>query len=387
MKKFWYIGCVFVLGIILAACNQLGTPGTSLTSNPAPSATPPPPQVVTGTLVPAETPLPTATEVTGAAPSLTPTEEPTTPPAEATATAVEPPASEPTVTATPATPPNSQASGSACDDKAAFYDDVTIPDDTSFKQSVEFVKTWRIRNEGTCTWNGYNLIWAGGNLLDAPLSNPIPLTQPGDLVDISVNMRSPGQGGVYLSQWEFQNAAGQRFGVNSGGVDLIWTRISVTWYPEGSSSPGVSTLPAPAAGCNLQTNPAYIDQLLGLINAERQKNGLAPLTLDSRLSAAAQAHSEDMACKNYMDHTGSDGSGWADRVKAAGYPYSYVSENIYAGDPAFGGDANGAFTWWMGSPVHRDNILSSKITQIGIGFAASDNAKYKGRYTLNFARP
>ena len=164
-------------------------------------------------------------------------------------------------------------------------------------------------------------------------------------------------------------------------------RISVTWYPEGSTSPGVSTIPAPAGGCNVEKNPAYIDQYLGLINAERVRERSSRIDPDPRLNAAAQAHCEEMACKNYMDHTGSDGSDWAARVKAAGYSYSYVSENIYAGDPGFGGDAQGAFDWWMNSPVHRDNILSKKITQIGIGFAASSNAQFKGRYTLNFAKP
>jgi uncharacterized protein YkwD len=328
---------------------------------------------------------------TAAGESAAPTSQSTAPAAEPTAaptaaaTEPAPTATAPAATAAPSSGGSTQSS--ACEDKAAFYADVTIPDDTSFKHSVEFTKIWRIKNEGTCTWNGYTLVWAGGSAFDAPVANPIPLTRPGDLVDIPVEMHSPNQGGVYTSLWEFENSAGKRFGVNSGGIDLIWVRISVTWYPEGSTSPGASTIPAPVGGCTVEKNPAYIDQILALINAERAKNSLAELTLDPRLNAAAQAHSEEMACKNYMDHTGSDGSDWVARVKRAGYSYSYVSENIYAGDPGFGGDAQGAFNWWMNSPIHRDNILSKKITQIGIGFAASSNAQFKGRYTLNFARP
>lgn len=381
-----YFGAIALLAgaLLLAGCLQTPAP-----PQPAATRTPGAPSVINQS-------LPTATPTTepAAAPTASPTVAPT---AEPTAETLQEPTATPTSesqaqpgpspTSQPAPGSDSASSEPACEDKAAFYDDITVPDDTSFRHNVPFEKIWRIRNVGTCAWDGYTLVWAGGSLLDAPLSNPIPFTAPGSFVDIGVNMKSPNKGGVYLSQWQFQSAAGRRFGVNAGGVDLIWARISVTWYPEGSSSPAVSTLPAPAGGCNLARNPAYIDRLLELINNARGEQGLAPLTLEPRLSAAAQAHSEDMACKNYMDHTGSDGSTWAERVKAQGYVYSYVSENIYAGDPAFGGDADGAFDWWMNSQVHRDNILSSKITQIGIGFAASDGAQFKGRYTLNFARP
>jgi uncharacterized protein YkwD len=284
----------------------------------------------------------------------------------------------------PQEPPPSTA---GCQDVAAFFNDVTVPDDTAFQQSVEFDKVWRIRNEGTCTWDGYQLVWAGGDVFDAPLANPIPLTAPGELVDISVPMRSPNQGGVFTSYWEFENSTGQRFGVNSGGVDLIWTRISVSWFPEGESQPGSQPLPAPSGGCTVEQNPGYVDQLLTLINNARQQNNLPTLTLDDRLSAAAFAHSSDMACQDFVDHTGSDGSNWKDRIQAAGYSFSYATENIYVGDPAFGGDAQGAFNWWMNSQIHRDNILSTKVTQIGIGYAYSTNSTYKGNYTLDFAKP
>ena len=48
---------------------------------------------------------------------------------------------------------------------------------------------------------------------------------------------------------------------------------------------------------------------------------------------------------------------------------------------------DGAFAWWMNSPVHRGSILSAKVTRIGIGYACSESSTYGGCYTLNFARP
>jgi uncharacterized protein YkwD len=377
MKQLGVLLIIAYFAIALVACAQTPTP---VAPAALASATPRPPQVKTEVIAPSPTAQVALTDTPAA--EVSPTETPAVQPTQTPLTPEEPAPAD-----TPPAPAGDDPQSAPCEDKAAFYDDVTIPDDSPFKQAVEFTKTWRIRNEGTCTWASYQLVWAGGSLLDAAIANPIPLTHPGDLVDISVKMRSPNQGGLYTSLWELQNTADKRFGVNSGGVDRIWTRISVTWYPDGSTAPGVSALPVPPGACVMQKNQAYIDQLIDLINTARQRNDLTALSLEVRLNAAAQAHSEDMACKNFSDHVGSDGSGWAERVRAAGYSYTYVSENIYTGDPEFGGDAQGAFNWWMNSPVHRDNILSPKVTQIGIGFASSPNAQFKGRYTLNFARP
>jgi uncharacterized protein YkwD len=103
--------------------------------------------------------------------------------------------------------------------------------------------------------------------------------------------------------------------------------------------------------------------------------------------AAAQGHSLDMACNNFASHTGSDNSSWYDRVGAQGYAYSYASENIYYGDPAYTGGAAGAVDWWMHSTVHKDNILDPKVSQIGIGYAYDSKSDYGGYYTLDFASP
>ncbi len=291
-----------------------------------------------------------------------------------------------TVAAPAQASPSIQASSTAqaCQDQAAFYSDVTIPDDTSFRQGVNFVKTWQIKNTGTCTWGpGYSLIFAGGDIMNGPQSVPLPKVNPGDIFDVSVNLTSPANGGVYLGDWEFQRPDGTRFGVNSDGVDMIWVKISVSYIVVGPTA-----TPNPiSATCTGQTNSDYINIVLSLINQARAANNLPALTLNAKLSAAAQAHSNDMACNDFIDHVGSDGSTWFTRIQAQGYTYSYASENIYVGNPAFGGDANGAFTWWMNSQVHRDNILSPKITQIGIGYTFYTKATYGGYYTVDFAHP
>jgi uncharacterized protein YkwD len=140
-------------------------------------------------------------------------------------------------------------------------------------------------------------------------------------------------------------------------------------------------------GCAVQANSDYISQVLTLVNNARTDQGLQPLTLHTQLSSAAQAHSQDMACHNYVDHVGSDGSNWFTRIQTQGYRYAYASENIYVGDPTFGGTPQGAFDWWMNSAIHRANILSSKVTQIGIGYVFLAGSTYGGYYTIDFAKP
>ncbi len=269
-------------------------------------------------------------------------------------------------------------------DKAVFNGDVTVPDDTMFRQGTTFAKTWQVQNAGTCTWGpGYALVYAGGDLMNGPQSMPLPAAKPGDTINISVNLTAPPNGGSYLSDWMFQRPDGTRFGVNSSGVDYIWVKINVSYVVLGPS-----TTPNPAAAsCSATSNADYINQVLVLVNHERTSRGLAPLVLQPKLSAAAQVHSLDMACNNYLDHTGTDGSKWYDRIKAQGYAYSFANENIFAAPPAYQGTPVDAVAWWMGDQIHRDNILSTKVTEIGIGYAYNAASSLGGYYTLDFARP
>jgi uncharacterized protein YkwD len=123
-----------------------------------------------------------------------------------------------------------------------------------------------------------------------------------------------------------------------------------------------------------------------LINAERQRQGLASYALQSQLQAAARVHSTDMACNSFVSHTGSDGSSVRDRVARQGYSWSWIGENIYA----TGNTANApqqAFDWWMNSAPHRANLLSPNYTQIGLGYMYLGSSSYGGYFTAVFARP
>lgn len=336
---------------------------------------------------------PTPTRMTSATPQPTATDEGTgqaTP--ESTATSA-PPSPSPTETPTETSAPGpGQDDASACVEKAAFFADVTVPDGTFFRQGEAFTKTWRFRNEGTCTWTGdYKVVFHSGEIMDAPLSAPFPAeVAPGGMIDLSLAMKAPMRGGLYQGNWVFENPQGDQFGTGNARKDVFWVQIQVRFLDQNDQpQPDPRILPPPPVptGCEVQRDPGFESQVLALINQARAANGLAPLTLDQRLSAAAVGHSTDMACNHFVNHSGSNGSTWYDRISVQGYAYGRATENIYVGNPQFGGTPQGAFDWWMNSQVHRDNILDPQVTEIGIGYVFSAASEFGGYYTLNFARP
>jgi uncharacterized protein YkwD len=127
----------------------------------------------------------------------------------------------------------------------------------------------------------------------------------------------------------------------------------------------------------------YDNELLTLTNAERQKYNLAPLTLSSQLGQAAQGHADDMANNNYFSHTGLNGSSVSDRVRATGYSYRSVGENIAAGQRTPSEVVQG----WMNSPGHRANILNSGYTQIGFGYSNQGSSTYGTYWVQVFGTP
>lgn len=390
---------IFPFILLISACSSANK------SSPVQVPTSTPPAVIataTATPMPTLPPLPTATsspqtvEAT-ASPSPTPTLSPS-PIASPTTTPSPVPESSPT--ASPSTTQAAQAAvtSSGCTDIANFVDDETIPDGTSFRMGDTFTKTWKVRNDGTCTWDStYALVSAGGVVMNAPLTNPLPEVSPGTTANISINMTAPARGGVYQSNWEFQDPSGARFGVGPGVDGLLWAQIAVSFVDPtatqavaAASTPTAPGTPTPASqgACAATRDTSVEAQVLALINQARTSQGLNALQSQDQLTAAALAHSMDMACNNFVDHIGSDGSLWYDRVKAQGYAnYNSSRENIYVGHPEFGGNAQGAFTWWWNSKIHHDNMLNPDVTQIGIAYVFDPNSQYGGYYTTVFARP
>ncbi|WP_149550271.1 CAP domain-containing protein [Streptomyces marokkonensis] len=108
-----------------------------------------------------------------------------------------------------------------------------------------------------------------------------------------------------------------------------------------------------------------VGEVVDLTNRERAGAGLPQLSRDPLLTAAAQAHSADMAARDFYSHTAPDGSGPGDRAAAAGSVRRTIGENIACGQRSAAEVVRG----WMNSPGHRANILKADFTHLGVGFA------------------
>jgi len=139
--------------------------------------------------------------------------------------------SAPEITATATVPPLAQvtdASGTTvalCDSLSINVAtvDVNIPDGTTMTPGQDFIKTWKVKNNGSCPWGaGYELVYAGYS--DDMSGQFQPLTevvQPGQEVEVSVQFKAPDAAGEYLSAWQMENPAGVTF------EEIIFVKILV----------------------------------------------------------------------------------------------------------------------------------------------------------------
>lgn len=185
-------------------------------------------------------------------------------------------AGSPTATNPPVTLQPAQTS--KCD-AAQFLADVTYPDGSIVPRNTTFVKIWRIRNVGTCTWStSYAIVFSGGDGMSAPTTVAMPgSVAPGQYIEIPVTLKSPGTDGKYRGYWKLRNTAGALFGIGGQADTAFWVDIRVTGpsfvaysfadnYCQANWANGSGTLPCP--GSDGDPN-GYVIRL----NAPKMENG------------------------------------------------------------------------------------------------------------------
>ena len=158
-------------------------------------------------------PTPTSIPPTVALPTASPTLSPT---------------AAPTLPLPTPLPPTPTAIPILCD-QAKFIADVTVADGTTYSPGAEFTKIWRLRNDGSCTWNNsYSLVFVSGDRMSAPRSVPLPgNVRPGEAVDVKVDFLAPAEQGRYRGYWMLSNADGERFGIGDKAQNAFWVEIRV----------------------------------------------------------------------------------------------------------------------------------------------------------------
>lgn len=112
---------------------------------------------------------------------------------------------------------------------------------------------------------------------------------------------------------------------------------------------------------------AFIKEMVELVNAERAKEGLAPLTIDLKVQAAAMVRAKE--CEQRFSHTRPNGSSFATALKEQGVSYRSSGENIAWGQRS----PEEVMKAWMNSSGHRANIMNPNFTTIGVGYYENAN--------------
>ncbi len=114
-------------------------------------------------------------------------------------------------------------------DVMTFVADMSVPDGTVLNPGEAFRKTWRIKNGGTCAWTtAYQFVFTKGDRIGAPeaVSLPFPVN-PGESVDISVDMTAPMNSGTYRGHWMLKNPNGRLIGLDRSWENGVWVDIRV----------------------------------------------------------------------------------------------------------------------------------------------------------------
>lgn len=136
----------------------------------------------------------------------------------------------PTNTLVPTLPPPTATNTPIPCNRASFVKDVTYADNSEIPAGVTFTKTWRIKNNGSCTWNSsYVLLFDSGEQMGAPATASITpgTVSPGATVDISVDLTAPTTPGSYQGKFKLRSPDNIVFGINADGQGPFWVKIVV----------------------------------------------------------------------------------------------------------------------------------------------------------------
>ena len=125
---------------------------------------------------------------------------------------------------------------------------------------------------------------------------------------------------------------------------------------------------------SVSSESRYISEVVSLVNAERAKEGLSALQMDSSLNSAAQVRAKEIVTN--FSHTRPNGSSCFTALSEAGIKYNGSGENIAYGQKTPAEVVNA----WMNSAGHRANIMSSKFTKIGVGCYNSNGTYYWSQF-------
>ncbi len=366
--KLYSIGIILTLTIILAACNIPGGQTSGQATQSAPDA---------AFTQAAETVAAVLTKIAVEATS-TPNIPTNTPTPTNTITPV------PTNT-TAFTPTNTPI---PCN-LASFVTDVTYPDNTQVAPNQAFVKTWRIRNIGSCTWNSsYLLIFDHKDGMGVASGYTQPLTSgsvnPSQTVDLSVNLTAPSASGTYTGYWRLRDPNGVIFGITPAAGTFIVKIIVI-------ANVSTTLLPVESESGSIEKNAGpFPDYSVGEANTDITRSCEAFLSFDISSIPSSATISEVRI--NFKDYT-ITGDPFGHLGILNGYVTDYGT-TLETTDFVTGFPAGNTVDWGSTSALDKiesspelkaalQNRVGKNRFQIRLQFPGSNEDAIKDRITFN----
>lgn len=144
------------------------------------------------------------------------------------------------------------------------------------------------------------------------------------------------------------------------------------------AAPAPATPTSPTTPAGPVSSLSEQQEVLRIVNEERGKAGIAPLTLDEKLCQAANVRAQEIVHKD--SHTRPDGRSCFTVLKDMGIPYRGAGENIAAGQH----NPEEVMIAWMNSPGHCKNILNPAYTKLGVGYYHDPGTWYQDYWVQLF---
>jgi hypothetical protein len=208
------------------------------------------------------------------------------------------------------TPPPPVTTEAGCTLDSQYVTDVTIPDGTIMTLGAGFVKTWRVRNSGTCDWDaGFQLIFVGGNQMNGPANVSLPAVAAGSQTDISVSLTAPNSYGTHKGTWRIRSIDGDVFGTNLTVVINIPAPATDTPPPTETPLPtetSLPTLPPPAVA-------PFTKYVISQVNVAAGNTGAAIATCPSDSIVVGGGYAANHTVTFYTQYK--YGNGWRGDAK------------------------------------------------------------------------
>jgi len=252
---------------------------------------------------------------------------------------------------------------------ARFVKDVNIPDGKKFDPDENFTKTWRLKNVGSCAWtSGYDVFFDGGDSMGAPAA--VALTSgtvnPGDTVDVSVDLTAPEDAGTYRGNWKLRDPSDVVFGIENSTSGYFWVEIKVV-EPEAAVERSDTLQRDSAHSKTISVGGASSDTRLGIA-----PNGDALRAfIDFDLSEAVNLSNSSTINSATLDLTNFSGAGCFEFLHPLKvYQVSYGANPDYPADfnsAPIGTIVSASSEAGINSPINVKSELQSFVSSNGAG--------------------